>query len=96
MKRRVFTKFAAICMAAVMLCSDAGAVMAADTATDEVELAADEQSVSFTAEYAEIGVPLSVDVTGMTGNLKYDWEVNLSELKRLTLRRRMILKSLLL
>ena len=75
MKRRVFTKFAAICMAAVMLFSDAGAVMAADTATDEVELAADEQSVSFTAEYAEIGVPLSVDVTGMTGNLKYDWQV---------------------
>ncbi len=75
MKRRVFTKFAAICMAAVMLFSDAGAVMAVDTATDEVELAADEQSVSFTAEYAEIGVPLSVDVTGMTGNLKYDWQV---------------------
>lgn len=75
MKRRVFTKFAALCMAAVMLFSDAGAVMAADKASDAVELAAEEQGVSFAAEYAEVGVPLSVDVTGMTGNLKYGWQV---------------------
>ena len=46
-----------------------------DTRADSITAQADSQ-IYFTSEYPAVGKELGVEVTGMTGNLSYEWKVD--------------------